>query len=189
VMGAGRIPAEARCRAAGPARRRTRLLSLRVQWQREGLCRGDCAGSQSCATGCGRRRSRRLGLPFRSHNFGLAHNVWYRAFLLRDRQRAALPAQPEDSCYFRSLLAGGGFRSRRSLCALIRLMSSSSASISSLCRASLDFGSVLRSFCNAFSTESLVVSAMLTSRLVGTRKVLHHPNCGLQPIDLSQQQK
>ena len=42
--------AEARCRAAGPARQRSRLLPLRVQRQREGLCRGDCAGSQSHTT-------------------------------------------------------------------------------------------------------------------------------------------
>ena len=52
--------AETRCRAAGPARQRPRLLPLRLQWQREGLCRGDCAGSQSRTTRCGRCRSRRL---------------------------------------------------------------------------------------------------------------------------------
>ena len=52
--------AQARCRTAGPARQRSRLLPLRVQWQREGLCRGDCAGGQSHTTRCGHCRSRRL---------------------------------------------------------------------------------------------------------------------------------
>jgi hypothetical protein len=53
-------------------------------------------------------------------------------------------------------------RSKRNLCALMRSISSLSASISSLRRASLDFGvSLERSFSSAFSTESLVVSAMV----------------------------
>jgi hypothetical protein len=52
-------------------------------------------------------------------------------------------------------------RSRRSLCALKRFISSSSAAISSVRRAFLDFGaSAARSFSRAFSTESLGVSAM-----------------------------
>ena len=42
--------AEARRRTAGTARQRSRLLPLRVQRQREGLRRGDCAGSQSHTT-------------------------------------------------------------------------------------------------------------------------------------------
>jgi hypothetical protein len=36
------------------------VLPLRLQWQREGLCRGDCPGSQSRTTRRGRCRSRRL---------------------------------------------------------------------------------------------------------------------------------
>jgi len=49
----------------------------------------------------------------------------------------------------------------RSLCALMRFISSSSASISSSRRSFLDFsGSALRIFCSAFSTDSLGVSAM-----------------------------
>jgi hypothetical protein len=51
-------------------------------------------------------------------------------------------------------------RSRRSLCAFKRFISSSSASIFSVSRAFLDFGaSAPRSFSSAFSTESLGVSA------------------------------
>jgi len=52
-------------------------------------------------------------------------------------------------------------RSRRNLCALIRFISSSSAFIFSSCCSFFDFdGSLPRSFSSAFSTDSLVVSAI-----------------------------
>jgi hypothetical protein len=60
-------------------------------------------------------------------------------------------------------------RSRRSLCAFKRFISSSSASIFSVSRAFLDFGaSAPRSFSSAFSTESLGVSAMINPHVQAT---------------------
>jgi hypothetical protein len=52
-------------------------------------------------------------------------------------------------------------RSKRSLCALVRFISSSSALICSSCRSYFDLGrSLLRNLSSAFPTESLGVSAI-----------------------------
>jgi hypothetical protein len=71
-------------------------------------------------------------------------------------------SKASDACDRQSLLVERRWcRSRRSLCALMRFISSSRAFISSVRRSFLDFGaSALRSFSSAFSTESLDVSAM-----------------------------
>src|SRR5204862_5775117 len=57
----------------------------------------------------------------------------------------------------------GGCRSSRSRCALMRFISASSSSIFSSRCSPLDFGASLRNLSSAFSTESLLISAIAPS--------------------------
>ena len=147
-----------RCLASPTSRSATSGANIPTMWTTPLLDRRGPAPAAWAVLGTVKQRWRRCSIAVRS----------YRGPKRREPQRTTLRSSVENAMapfgewQFQSLLVERRWwRSRRSLCARMRFISSSSASISSERRVSLDFvASAARSFSSAFSTESFGVSAM-----------------------------
>ena len=120
------------------------LLPLRLQWQRESLCRGDGAGSPNRTTGCGHCRPRRLSA-------GVIRAAWTAFQVLRRLGRIReCAAEAGRTCALKPAQAGELFDARCCPTWVHRISVSRSFIIDLLCSLNVLFIKPLPSGCFSF---------------------------------------